>query len=85
MAENAAFACMALSTVIGTLVARRGQLVSIAVLSMIGGNLAPALLTSPHPQLFGFPYISVHPATDLAGVGGVGCKPQMVDAAWPVT
>lgn len=51
--QSAAFCCMAISTVIGTLVARRGKLVSIAVLSMIGGNLAPALLKTEHPQLPG--------------------------------
>jgi uncharacterized membrane protein len=65
--RNAAFACMGMSTIIGTLVARRGQMVSIAVLSMIGGNLAPVLLQSVHPELFGFlTYLFILQLTSLA-------------------
>ena len=39
-----AFVLMALTTLIGSAVAMRGNLVSIAVLSIIGGNLAPIVM-----------------------------------------
>jgi uncharacterized membrane protein len=52
--RNAAFVFMGLCTIIGALVARRGNMVSIAVLSMIGGNLAPVLLSAGEPLLGGF-------------------------------
>jgi uncharacterized membrane protein len=65
--RDAAFICMGLSTLIGTLIARRGGMVSIAVLSMIGGGLAPALLRSDHPNLTGFlTYLLLLQLTSLA-------------------
>ena len=42
--RSAAFGMMVLATIIGAAVAMRGKLVSIAMLSLIGGNLAPLLL-----------------------------------------
>ena len=42
--KHTAFALMALSTLIGAAVAMRGKLVSIAVLSLLGGLIAPAVL-----------------------------------------
>src|SRR5688500_3705069 len=45
-----AFTMMALTTLIGAAVAMRGRLVSIAVLSLIGGYLAPLVLGSDHLQ-----------------------------------
>jgi uncharacterized membrane protein len=53
-AWNTAFVLMALATIVGALVARRGRLVSIGVLSLVGGNLAPLLLQSAEPNLAGF-------------------------------
>jgi uncharacterized membrane protein len=52
--RDTAFTFMVLSTLVGAAVAMRGRLVSIAVLSLIGGNLAPALLHGDHPQTIGF-------------------------------
>jgi uncharacterized membrane protein len=52
--RDTAFIFMGLSTVIGALVARRADMVSIAVLSLIGGNLAPVLLASASSELTGF-------------------------------
>src|SRR5581483_8957854 len=49
-----AFVLMGAATVVGVAVARRGNLVSFAVLSLIGGNLAPILLTTNHPRLIPF-------------------------------
>ena len=49
-----AFALMALATVVGAAVARRGDLVSIAAVAIVGGNLAPALLHAGLPQPAGF-------------------------------
>ena len=49
-----AFVLMAAATVVGAAVARRGDLVSIAALSIVGGNLAPALLRAGDPQPVGF-------------------------------
>ena len=46
-----AFVLMALSTLAGAMVAKRGNLVSIAVLSLLGGNLAPIILHSATPDL----------------------------------
>jgi len=42
---GAAFALMALSTLVGATVARRGNLVSIGVLSILGGNVTPVVIT----------------------------------------
>lgn len=53
-APGTAFVLMAASTILGAAVAPRGNLVSIAVLSLIGGNLAPILLTTNHPHLVPF-------------------------------
>jgi uncharacterized membrane protein len=53
-ARNTAFALMGLSTVIGAAVAMRGNLVSIAVLSLVGGNLAPIVLSGVEPNLSSF-------------------------------
>ena len=53
-ARNTAFVLMGLSTLIGAAVAKRGNLVSIAVLSLIGGNLAPIVLRGPAPDLHAF-------------------------------
>lgn len=49
-----AFVMMALTTLIGSAVAMRGRLMSIAVLSLIGGNLAPFVLgiDNLHPVPF---------------------------------
>jgi uncharacterized membrane protein len=52
--RGVAFALMAAATVVGAAVARRGDLVSIAALSIVGGNLAPALLRTGDPAPFGF-------------------------------
>ena len=49
-----AFVLMALTTAVGAAVAARGDLPSIAVLSQIGGNLAPVLLESDRPLLGSF-------------------------------
>jgi uncharacterized membrane protein len=74
--RDAAFVCMGLSTIIGTLVARRGGLVSIAVLSMIGGNLAPVLLRSDQPNLGGFlTYLLLLQLTSLA-MSAWGASPR---------
>lgn len=48
--RGTAFTLMAASTVAGALVAMRGRMSSIAVLALIGGNLAPALIGSEQPQ-----------------------------------
>ena len=42
--RETAFTMMGLTTVIGAAVAMRGRLVSIAVLALISGNLAPLVL-----------------------------------------
>jgi uncharacterized membrane protein len=52
--RNTAFSLMGVATVIGGLVSRRGNMVSVAVLSLIGGNLAPLLLSQGQPELSGF-------------------------------
>lgn len=49
-----AFILMGLTTVVGAAVALRGNLLSIAVLAQIGGNLAPLLLQSDRPLLGSF-------------------------------
>lgn len=49
-----AFALMGLATIVGAAVARRGDLVSIGILSLIGGNVAPIVLHTDHPYLPGF-------------------------------
>ena len=53
-ARNTAFVLMALSTLVGAVVAKRGNLVSIAVLSLLGGNLAPIILHNATPDLHAF-------------------------------
>ena len=52
--HNTAFGFMVVSMLIGAGVARRGNMVSIAVLAMIGGNLAPMLLQSGQTEFVGF-------------------------------
>ncbi len=52
--RNTAFLLMTLSTLTGAAVAMRANLVSIAILSLIGGNLAPALLQGDRSQVTGF-------------------------------
>ena len=49
--REAAYALMALCTLIGAAVAVRGNLVSIAVLSIVGGNVAPIALRSDEARL----------------------------------
>jgi uncharacterized membrane protein len=49
-----AFVLMGLTTAIGAAVAIRGNLLPIAVLAQIGGNLAPVLLHSDRPMLGSF-------------------------------
>lgn len=44
--KNTAFVLMAASTIVGALVAMRGKMVSIAALTLIGGNIAPIVLSS---------------------------------------
>src|SRR5690606_30665198 len=51
---QAAFGLMMVSTLVGAAMAMRGKLVSIAVLSLIGGHLAPLLLAGEAPKLVGF-------------------------------
>jgi uncharacterized membrane protein len=53
-ARNTAFVLMGVSTLVGAAVARRANLVSIAVLSLIGGNLAPLLLRGPEANVSAF-------------------------------
>jgi len=48
--QSTAFVLMAVSTLIGAGVAMRKNLVSIAVLSMLGANLAPIILRTDHPR-----------------------------------
>ncbi len=52
--RDAAFAFMALSTLLGAAVAVRGGMVSIATLALIGGNVAPLVLRSEDPRLVPF-------------------------------
>ena len=52
--RGTAFVLMAGATIVGAAVARRGDLVSIAALSIVGGNLAPALLHRGDPAPMGF-------------------------------
>lgn len=52
--RDAAFILMGLSTLLGAAVAVRGKLVSIAVLALLGGNLAPIVLSSGHARLVPF-------------------------------
>jgi uncharacterized membrane protein len=52
--RGVAFGLMAAATVVGAAVARRGDLISIAALSIVGGNLAPALLRVGDPGPVGF-------------------------------
>ncbi len=48
--QATAFVLMAISTVIGSLVAMRKNLVVIAVLALLGGNLAPIILRTHEPR-----------------------------------
>ena len=52
--RGAAFGLMAAATVVGAAVARRGDLVSVAALTIVGGSLAPALLRNGEPAPVGF-------------------------------
>ena len=52
--RDTAFVLMTLSTLVGAAVALRGGLVSIAVLSLIGGNVAPILMSSDQPRIAAF-------------------------------
>ncbi len=49
-----AYGLMAAATVVGAAVARRGNLVSIAAVAIVGGGLAPALLHAGEPRPAGF-------------------------------
>jgi uncharacterized membrane protein len=49
-----AFALMGLSTLIGAAVAMRGRMASIAVLALIGGNIAPFVLHADVPHVVPF-------------------------------
>jgi uncharacterized membrane protein len=49
--RDAAFVLMAIVTLVGAAVAMRGNLVSIAILSIIGGNVAPIILSSDQPRV----------------------------------
>ena len=52
-----AFVLMGLTTLIGSSVAMRGKMVSIAVLSLIGGNIAPLVMGdtgAPHSTFMGY-------------------------------
>ena len=49
--REAAFVLMGLVTLVGAAVAMRGNLVSIAVLAIVGGNVAPLVLHSDVPRL----------------------------------
>lgn len=49
--RNVSFAMMAAVTLVGAAVAVRGNLVSIAVLSIVGGNVAPHILRTDDPAL----------------------------------
>ncbi|HLL89237.1 MAG TPA: DUF2339 domain-containing protein, partial [Tepidisphaeraceae bacterium] len=44
---TSAFVLMAMATLVGAAVAMRGRLVSVAVLSLVGGNVAPFVLGGP--------------------------------------
>ena len=52
--RGTAFFLMIVCTLIGSAVSRRGNLVSIAVLSLIGGNLAPLILGGSNADLTSF-------------------------------
>jgi uncharacterized membrane protein len=56
-ASNIAFVLMAVVTLVGCAVAVRGNLVSIAVLSLLGGNLAPLVLRGGTPGVPFFSYL----------------------------
>ncbi len=51
---HVAFVLLGASTVLGAAVARRANLVSIAVLSVVGGNLAPVLIHTATPSAGSF-------------------------------
>jgi uncharacterized membrane protein len=52
--RGAAFTLMAVAALVGATIARRGNMVTIGVISLIGGNLAPLLLRAEHPHPAGF-------------------------------
>jgi len=49
--RNSALVLMAISTLVGAATALRGNMVSIAVLALIGGNIAPLVLSTDHPHI----------------------------------
>ncbi len=53
-ARDTAFFLMGISTLVGAAVAIRGKLVSVATLSLIGGNIAPIVLHGDHAHLVPF-------------------------------
>jgi uncharacterized membrane protein len=53
-ARDTAFVLMGISTLVGAAVAIRGKLVSVATLSLIGGNIAPIVLHGDHARLTAF-------------------------------
>lgn len=53
-ARDTAFVLMGISTLVGAAVAIRGKLVSVATLSLIGGNIAPIVLHGDHAHLVPF-------------------------------
>jgi uncharacterized membrane protein len=52
--RNSALVLMAISTLVGAATALRGNMVSIAVLALIGGNIAPLVLSTDHPHITPF-------------------------------
>jgi uncharacterized membrane protein len=64
-ARPTAMACLGLAALVGAGVAMRGNLVSIAVLSLVGANVAPLLLRSPDA-----PVAPSSPPGAAAGSGG---------------
>ncbi len=54
VSRDGAFMLMGLVTLIGAAVALRGGMVSVAILSLLGGNLAPLVLGSDHPRIGSF-------------------------------
>lgn len=52
--QSTAFILMGLTALVGALIAMRGNLVSIAVLALLGANLAPILLSTHNPRLLSF-------------------------------
>lgn len=52
--QSVAYALMAAATLLGAAVAKRGNLLSIAVLAIVGGNITPLVIRADHPNLPGF-------------------------------